>query len=331
MKRVYLPLIILCSVFTTLLSAPVRAADEPIVIRFSHVSSESSPKGKGALLLQQLVKERLGDQVSIEIHPAAELYNDTDGLEALRRNDIQMLAPSLAKFRAYTPKLQIFDLPFLFDDLAAVDKFQGRAKGKKLLLSMVEKDIVGLAYWHNGMKQLSATRPLNEPADAAGLTFRIQDSAVLKSQFKALAANTEVLAYADMFDALASGQVQGAENPWTNFDSKNLQQVQPYITETNHGVLDYMLVTNSRFWYGIPHHIRYELENIITEVTYAVNKAAAEENERHRNNVLASGKTRLITLTAEQREAWRQRMQPVWQEFSEQIGERLIHSAQAAN
>jgi len=321
-------MIILLSVF----SFSTQAADsEPVIIRFSHVSSNDSPKGKGALLFQKLVNQRLSGQVSVEVYPDSGLYNDTDGLEALRKNEIQMLAPSLAKFSAYTSELQIFDLPFLFNDLAAVDKFQSRSKGKKLLLSMQKKDILGLAYWHNGMKQMSAIKPLVTPADAAGLTFRIQNSAVLEAQFKALNAKTRELPFAEVFNALATGSVQGAENPWANFDAQNLQQVQPYITETNHGVLDYMLVTNPRFWYEIPHHIRSELESIITEVTYSVNETAAKENAAHREHALASGKTRLITLTPEQRQQWRTAMQPVWQQFSKDINERLIHSAQLMN
>ena len=332
MKRVRsLPIIILTILSSFFSLAAYADESGPIVIRFSHVSNDGSPKGKGALLLQKLVKERLGDKVVIEVHGNSELFNDTDGLEALRRNEIQLMAPSLSKFRAYTDELQIFDLPFLFDDLAAVDKFQSRPKGRQLLLSMVKQGIVGLAYWHNGMKQLSANKPLTTPEEAAGLNFRIQNSDVLKAQFAAIKANSVVLPYSAMSKALADGQVQGAENPWANFDEQNLQSVQPYLTETNHGVLDYMLVTNSEFWYDIPFEIRSQLEGIIAEVTYQVNQTAAGETLRHRENIANSGKTEIISLSDEQRAAWRQSMQPVWQEFSDQIGKRLIRSAQAAN
>lgn len=317
--------------FLLFLSFSSHSADQTINIKFSHVSSEDSPKGQGALLFKKMVDERLKGKVTVEIFPQSSLMDDGKGLEALRNNEIQMMAPSLAKFSAYTPLLQIYDLPFLFDDLTAVDQFQSRAKGRQLLLSMEEQNIIGLAYWHNGMKQLSATRPLHSPQEATGLTFRIQPSPVLEAQFAAVGAKTLETPFSAMRSAIATGQVQGAENPWSNFDAEHLADVQPYITESNHGVLDYMVVTNPRFWYGMPHEIRMELENILANVTYEVNRQSEAEDKAHRQAVLNSGKVQLITLTAEQRKAWRDAMKPVWDQFRPVLGERLLKAAEAAN
>jgi C4-dicarboxylate-binding protein DctP len=244
---------------------------------------------------------------------------------------VQLLAPSLAKFDQYTKQLQVFDLPFLFDDLEAVNRFQKRAKGRQLLRSMEAHDIAGLAYWHNGMKQLSATRALHVPTDAKGLNFRIQPSAVLESQFSVIGANSQKLPFSEVFDALKSGKVQGAENPWSNIYSKKLHEVQPFISETNHGVLDYMLVSNSRFWYSIPHQVRTELEAIIDEVTYAVNKQAEADNQADRQRIIDSGRSQVISLTPEQRQAWRDAMRPVWAQFEDQIGKDVIKAAQTVN
>jgi len=332
MKKIRLITSVILSLLLFNIPAVWAATDnDVIIINFAHISSSSSPKGKGALLFQKLVNERLNGAVRIEIHPKSTLFNDTDGLEALRRNEVQMMAPSLAKFTPYTKKLQLFDLPFLFDNLAAVDKFQGRPRGQKLLLSMVDKNITGLAYWHNGMKQMSATRPLKTPEDASGLAFRVQDSDVIKAQFSAVNARPVVISYSEMYNAIASGKVQGAENPWSNFTSQKLQNIQPYVTETNHGVLDYMLVTNSRFWYSIPHSIRYELESIITEVTYYVNLAASAETEANKELALESGLMQVVRLTPEQSKQWRSKMRPVWDKFAADIGESLIRSAEASN
>ena len=312
-------------------SCGALADNGPLVIKFAHVVADNTPKGQGALMFKQLVEERLPGEVRVEIYPNSSLYGDADELEALRNNDVQMLAPSLAKFEQYTKQLQVFDLPFLFDDLEAVNRFQKRAKGRQLLRSMEKHNIVGLAYWHNGMKQLSATRALQVPSDAAGLTFRIQPSAVLEAQFGQLGATPLKLPFKEVFGALQSGKVQGAENPWSNIYSQKLHSVQPYITETNHGVLDYMLVSNSRFWYAIPHQIRTELEGIIDEVTYAVNRQAEEANQADRRRIESAGTSTVITLTAEQREAWRAAMRPVWQEFEADIGADVMSAAQTVN
>ncbi|MCQ4308517.1 TRAP transporter substrate-binding protein [Pseudomonas stutzeri] len=323
------PIITLAGLMLALTATVVEA--EPIVIKFAHVVAEETPKGKGALLFKRLVEERLPGQVTVEVYPNSTLYGDADELEALSKNEVQLLAPSLAKFEQYTKQVQVFDLPFLFDDLDAVNRFQKRAKGRQLLRSMEKENITGLAYWHNGMKQLSATKALRLPSDATGLAFRIQSSAVLESQFAQVGAPTKKIAFADVFSALQNGTVQGAENPWSNIYSKNMHTVQPYITESNHGVLDYMLVSNTRFWFGIPHKIRTELEGIIDEVTYEVNRAAEEANQAHRERIRQAGTSQIIELTAAEREAWREAMRPVWKEFEPVIGADIIKAAQTVN
>ncbi|MCJ0973122.1 TRAP transporter substrate-binding protein [Stutzerimonas marianensis] len=323
------PIITLAGLVLALTATAVEA--EPIVIKFSHVVAESTPKGQGALLFKKLVEERLPGQVTVEVYPNSTLFGDADELDALAKNEVQLLAPSLAKFEQYTKQLQVFDLPFLFDDLASVDRFQKRAKGRQLLLSMEKQGITGLAYWHNGMKQLSATKALRMPNDASGLAFRIQPSGVLESQFAQLGASTKKIAFAETFSALQNGTVQGAENPWSNIYSKKMHTVQPYITETNHGVLDYMLVSNTKFWFAIPHQIRTQLEGIIEEVTYQVNRAAEEANQADRERIRKAGTSEIIELTPEQREAWRDAMRPVWKEFESDIGADIIKAAQTVN
>jgi len=323
------PIITLAGLVLAVASAFAQA--EPIVIKFSHVVAEDTPKGKGALLFKRLAEERLPGQVTVEVYPNSSLYGDADELEALREDKVQLLAPSLAKFEQYTKQVQVFDLPFLFDDLDAVNRFQKRAKGRQLLRSMEPHNITGLAYWHNGMKQLSATRPLHRPADAAGLSFRIQPSAVLQAQFDAVGANSQKLPFAQVYSALKAGTVQGAENPWSNIYSKNMHQVQPYITETNHGVLDYMLVTNTRFWMSMPHKVRFELEAIIDEVTYMVNQEAEQLNQADRERIRQAGTSQIIALSDEERQAWREKMRPVWQQFEPVIGADIIKAAEHVN
>ncbi|MBZ5756234.1 TRAP transporter substrate-binding protein [Pseudomonas sp. S5(2021)] len=323
------PIITLAGLVLAVASAFAQA--EPIVIKFSHVVAEDTPKGKGALLFKRLAEERLPGQVTVEVYPNSSLYGDADELEALREDKVQLLAPSLAKFEQYTKQVQVFDLPFLFDDIDAVNRFQKRAKGRQLLRSMETHNITGLAYWHNGMKQLSATRPLHRPADAAGLSFRIQPSAVLQAQFDAVGANSQKLPFAQVYSALKAGSVQGAENPWSNIYSKNMHQVQPYITETNHGVLDYMLVTNTRFWMSMPHKVRFELEAIIDEVTYMVNQEAEQLNQADRERIRQAGTSQIIALSDEERQAWREKMRPVWQQFEPVIGADIIKAAEHVN
>ncbi len=306
-------------------------ADEPIVIKFSHVVADTTPKGQGALLFKQLAEERLPGQVKVEVYPNSSLFGDGQEMDALLVGDVHMLAPSLAKFEHYQKKIQLFDLPFIFDDMAALDRFQQSEAGQSLLTSMQDKGITGLGYWHNGLKQLSANKELRVPRDARGLKFRVQNSAVLDEQFKALRANPRKMAFAEMYQGLQTGVVNGAENPYTNIYSQKIHEVQSNITESNHGTLDYMLITNTDFWNGLPEDVRNELTDIIAEVTVEVNNQASALNERDKQSILDAGTTEIITLTPEEREEWRKAVRPVWDKFQDQVGAELIEAALQSN
>nr|WP_110693254.1 TRAP transporter substrate-binding protein [Salinicola halophyticus] len=306
-------------------------AQDPIVIKFSHVVAENTPKGQGAKMFAEEVKEKLGDRVKVEVYPNSSLYGDGKEMEALLLGDVQMLAPSLAKFEQYSPSLQLYDLPFLFDDINAVDRFQHSDDGQGLLDSMQDRNIQGLAYWHNGMKQLSANKPLREPKDARGLKFRVQASDVLDEQFKELRAVPRKMSFGEVYQALQTGVVNGQENTWSNIYSQKMHEVQPYITESNHGIIDYMVITNAEFWNGLPDDIRSQLEDILADVTQKVNKQAYDLNQQAKQSIIDAGTSEIIQLTPEQREDWREAVRPVWKKFQGDIGEDLIKAAESAN
>ncbi|MEG9476526.1 TRAP transporter substrate-binding protein [Mannheimia indoligenes] len=306
-------------------------ANDPIVIKFSHVVANETPKGQGALMFQKLVDERLNGKVKVEVYPNSSLYADGKEMEALLLNNVQMLAPSLAKFDKYTPKIQIFDLPFLFDDIKAVERFEQSEAGQSLLKSMEDKGITGLSYWNNDLKQLSANKELREPKDARGLKFRVQASEVLDAQFKALKAVPRKMAFGEMYQGLQTGVVNGAENPYSNIYSQKIHEVQKFITESNHGLLSYMVIVNTEFWNKIPEDVRVELTKILDEVSVEVNKQSHELNQSDKKKIVDSGASQIVTLTDEQREKWREAMRPVWKQFEDAIGADLIKAAEASN
>jgi C4-dicarboxylate-binding protein DctP len=307
------------------------AAERPIIIKFPHVVSESTPKGQGAKRFQELVKERLGGKVVVEVYPNSSLMSDDESLEALALGDIQMIAVSLSKFDRLTKRFQIFDLPFLFNDLTAVERFEQGPVGQKLLHELEGKGYLGLAYWHNGLKQLTANKPLHVPADASGLKFRIQESDVLLAQFRAVKANPQKMGLGEVYQALQTGAIDAQENTWSNIYTQKYFEVQKYATESNHGVIDYMVTVNTGFWKGLPAEVRGELEAIIRQVTVEVNAHAAALDAGDRERVLATGKTQLVKLTPEERDQWSAAMKPVWERFRPQIGEEAIAAALAAN
>lgn len=304
---------------------------DPIVIKFSHVVAENTPKGQMANKFKALVEERLAGKVKVEVFPNSQLFGDNKVLEAMLLGDVQMAAPSLSKFKRYTKKLQLYDLPFLFSDLKAVGKFQQSPKGQQLLHATEKKGIIGLGYLHNGMKQLSASKPLRVPEDAKNLKFRIMSSDVLAAQFKALDAMPLKKPFSEVFTLLQTKAIDGQENTWSNIYSKKFYEVQPYITESNHGVLDYMVVTSAEFWNGLPDDIRTELKKALDEAIALGNQVALEKSVADRQAIIDSGRSEVITLKPEERAKWVAAMKPVWQQFEGQIGKDLIDAAYAAN
>jgi C4-dicarboxylate-binding protein DctP len=311
-------------------TAYAQCDSDETVIKFSHVVAEQTPKGKAAQVFADRVNSELDGQVCVEVYPNTQLYNDDKVLQAMLLGDVQMAAPSLSKFEQYTLQYRIFDLPFLFDDIEAVDRFQLGETGQAMLGAMEDKGLKGLGYWHNGMKQISANKPLLEPGDAEGLKFRIQESDVLEAQFRTLGANPQKMAFSEVYLALQQGVVEGQENTWSNILTQKFHEVQDGITETNHGVVDYLVVTSTEFWDGLPDDVRGKLEQIFAEVTAEANANSDQLNQEARDQILASGEE-IRELTPEQRQKWVDAMKPVWEEFAEQIGQDNLDAAMAAN
>ncbi len=272
----------------------------------------------------------MNGKACMQVYPNSTLYNDKKVLEAMLNGDVQMAAPSLSKFEKFTKKFRVFDLPFVFKDIDAVDRFQNSATGEKLKNAMRRKGLKGLAFWHNGMKQMSANKPLLVPADAKGLKFRVQASDVLVAQFKQLGANPQKMSFKEVYGALQTKVIDGQENTWSNIYGKKFFEVQDGVTETNHGIIDYLVVTSTEWWDGLPEDVRNQLAKIVKEVTFSRNKESFNVNEANKKKIIDSG-TKVRTLTDAQRQQWVNALKPVWKKFEKDIGADTIKAAVSAN
>lgn len=314
------------------MTVAIGAAQAQTVIKFSHVVADNTPKGQAALKFKELAEKKLPGKVTVQVFPNSQLFGDAKELEALLLGDVQFIAPSLSKFDRYTKKVQLFDLPFLFEDVEAVDRFQSSAPGKALLESMKSRGLLGLAYWHNGMKELSTNKDkLQRPEDVKGLKFRIQASDVLEAQFKQLGANPQKMAFAEVYQALQTGVVDGQENTWSNIYSQKFFEVQKTIAETNHGVIDYMVVTNAKWWDSLPADVKKGLSEAMAEATAYGNKIANDINEGDKKRIADAGKAKIQKLTKDDIAAWRKAMEPVWKKFEGDVGRDLIDAALKSN
>ncbi len=312
-------------------TAAAACDDGEIVIKFSHVTNtDKHPKGIAATLLEQRVNDEMNGKVCMEVFPNSTLYNDDQVLEALLQGDVQMAAPSLSKFEQFTKTFRLFDLPFMFKNINAVDEFQTSETGQAMKESMTRRGLLGLAFWHNGMKQMSANKALELPTDANGLKFRVQNSDVLKAQMAAIGGSPQPMAFSEVYGALQTGVVDGQENTWSNIYGRKFFEVQDGVTETNHGIIDYLVVTSTDFMDNLPDDVREQLTTIVTEVTAARNSESTAVNAAAKDAIIEAGGV-VRELTAEQRAEWVTAMKPVWEQFKEDVGQENIDAAQAIN
>ena len=300
------------------------------VIKFAHVTNtDKHPKGLAAALFQERVNEEMNGSLCVEVFPNSTLYDDDQVLEAMLQGDVQMAAPSLSKFEQFTKVFQVFDLPFLFPDIEALDRFQQGETGQAMMDSMQRRGLQGLAFWHNGLKQMSANKPLMLPTDAAGLKFRVQPSDVIVAQMEAIGVSPQPMAFAEVYGALQTGVVDGQENTWSNIYGQKFFEVQDGTTETNHGALDYLVVTSTDFLDSLDPAVRDQMLTILTEVTETRNAEVGKIDMEARQAILDNG-GEIRELTPEQRQAWVDAMKPVWDQFADGIGQDVIDAAVAA-
>ncbi len=300
-------------------------AQQPIVIKFSHVVTNDTPKGKGALKFKELAEKYTNGRVKVEVYPNSTLYKDKEELDALNSGSVQMLAPSTAKFRPIgVPEFEALDLPYVFDGDAGYEKVVKGPIGQSLMKKLDAKGIAGLAYWDNGFHMVSANKPLLMPADFQGLKIRISGSKVADLYFRALGALPQIMAFSEVYQALQTGVVDGCENTPSNYYTQKFFEVQKDITVSYHAHLQYALIANAKFWNGLPPAIRTQLDKAVADATDYCNSIAREENTDALAKIKASGKTTLHTLTPAQVTAWKAAFKPVYKEAEKRVGKQIV-------
>jgi len=318
--------LMLAAVATAIFMAPAAAlAQSPIIIKFSHVVANDTPKGKGALKFKELAEKYTDGKVRIEVYPNSSLYKDKEEIEALQLGSVQMLAPSTAKFAPLGAKeFEALDLPWLFKDEETYAKAMKGPVGKWLFQKLESKGISGLAYWDNGFHMTSANRPLLMPADFQGLKVRISGSKIADRYFRDVGSIPQIMAFSEVYQALQTGVVDGCENTPSNYLTQKFYEVQKDITVSYHAHLQYAVIVNSKFWSGLPPDIRKQVDKAMDEATDYTNSIAVQENEDALAEIKKSGKVTLHYLTDDQRKAWQAAMQPTYAWAKGRVGQEVL-------
>ncbi|WP_194712816.1 TRAP transporter substrate-binding protein [Noviherbaspirillum soli] len=308
-----------------LMSAGAHAQQAPIVIKFSHVVANDTPKGKGAERFKELAEKATNGRVKVEVYPNSTLYKDKEEMEALQLGAVQMLAPSLAKFGPLGVKeFEAFDIPYIFPTKDVLYRVTEGPVGKDLFKKLEPKGITGLAYWDNGFKVMTANKPLRQPADFKGMKMRIQSSKVLDAQFRALGANPQVMAFSEVYQALQTGVVDGTENTPSNIYTQKMHEVQKHLTISNHGYIGYAVIVNKKFWDGLPADVRTQLEGAMKDATKYTNAIAEQENRDALEAIKKAGKTEVYTLNDAEKAQWRKALLPVRKEVEGRVGKEVL-------
>ena len=300
-------------------------------LKFSHVVSANTPKGKAADFFEKRLEELSGGKIDVQVYPSSQLYKDNAVLKAIRLNSVQMAAPSFSKFGKIVPQLALFDLPFLFKDIDHLHRVQDGEVGQALKDKVAAKGIIALNFWDNGFKQLSTNKePLLNPTDAKGQKFRIMSSKVLEAQFHAVGANPQMMPFSEVYSGLQQGVIDGQENTNSNIFTKKFHEVQKHLTITNHGYLGYLVVMSKKFWNKLPADLQANVTQAMNEATEKERQYAQELNDSQLAQIKAyadkTGKLKIYNLTAEQKEAWRNAVSKIYPEFysDRKIGKDLI-------
>jgi C4-dicarboxylate-binding protein DctP len=300
-------------------------AQTPIVIKFSHVVTENTPKGKAALKFKELAEKYTDGKVKVEVYPNSTLYKDGEEMEALQLGAVQLLAPSTGKFAPLGVKeFEALDLPFIFPDLAAYNKIANGPVGKMMLDKLEAKGVKGMALWDNGFYVISANKPLILPTDLRGLKIRISGSKVADAQLRLLGASPQIMAFSELYQALQTGVVDGAENTPSNYLTQKLYEVQKYMNLMYHSHLAYAVIANKKFWDGLPPDIRTQLDKAMAEATEYNNSISVQENVDALDAIRKSGKIEIHEPTKEERQQWMDAMMPVYKTVEPRIGKDMI-------
>jgi C4-dicarboxylate-binding protein DctP len=300
-------------------------AQQPIIIKFSHVVSPDAPKGKAALKFKELAEKYTDGKVKVEVYPNSSLYKDKEELEALQLGSVQLLAPSISKFGPLGVKeYDVFDLPYLMVDDARAHAVYDSPLLAEMGKKLDAKSVHPLAYWDNGAHVYTCNKPLINPEDFRGLKMRIQGSKVLDAVARELGAIPQIMAFSELYQALQTGVVDGEDNVPSNILTQKFYEVQKHLTVSYHGRLTYALITNKKFWDGLPADVRPGLDRAVKESTEFFNETAAKDNADALEKIKASGKIDVHVQTPEEKQAWINKLMPVHKEMQSRFGKDFI-------
>ncbi|MCL6575704.1 DctP family TRAP transporter solute-binding subunit [Kyrpidia sp.] len=305
---------------------------QPMTIKISHVVAENTPKHKGALAMKSTIEKESGGKIKVQVYPNSQLFGDKDEYQNLVANNVQFIIPDMAKLVGVDPAFNIESMPFLFNNDAASEAFWDGPKGQEIFKRLEKNGVIGLAMWPNGPKQITNNvRPIKTPEDMKGLKFRTQGGQLLEKVYSGLGASSVSIPYNELYLALQQGTVDGEENTLSNIESMKFDEVQRYLTMVGHTRVDYVLMTNTKFWNSLNDTTKKIVMDGVKAGTEVARKEADTLNTTAFDKIKQRGHTQIYQLSADERQKFQQALKPVFDEYTKIIGEDVIKDALSRN
>lgn len=312
-------------------TASTQEADSDIqdlTIKISFSTATSTPKHYGSLAMQEYIEEASGGKIKVQIYPNSTLFGDKDEFENLIANNVQFIIPDMVRLTSNDPAFNISAMPFLFSSDEEALRFWDGPYGQEIFKRLEKDGALGVAVWPNGSKSITNNkRPIRSPEDFKGLSFRIPAGDIIEKTYATLGASAASIPFDELYIALQQGTVDGQENTFSNIDTRKLDEVQKYMTVTGHNRIDYLLLTNTKFWDSLNEPTKKIVEEGIKRGTEEARKRAKEINDEAFNNLKERGKIEIYELSEEEVKELRDALKPVYDEFGKIIGEEFIEAA----
>lgn len=319
----------------TLITVPALAQDYRSEYKISTVVGSPFPWGLAAERWAELVGERTDGRINMRVYPGAQLVagDQTQEFNALRRGVIEMAVGSTINWSPQIRELNIFSLPFLMPDYAAIDALTGGPVGERLFEILRERGVEPLAWAENGFREVTNSRhPIRTPDDLSGLKMRVVGSPLFNDTFTALGANPTQMSWADAQPALTTGAVDGQENPLTIYSVARMHEVgQEYVTLWHYVADPLIFAVNQGVWNEFTEEDRAIVRQAALEAgAYGIEVARAgvtEDDPSLIEEIRGYGVT-ITELNDDERQAFVDATREVYAKWTETIGADLVRMAE---
>ena len=301
-----------------------HAAD--FTFTFAHVLTEDTPNARAAVVFKEEVEKNSNGRIEINIRPAAQLGGDVEIIEQTQMGLVHIAIPPTGNLANFNEQMYLFDLPFLLNDNAAMMRVLDGEVGTELLGTLDANNLHGIAMWGAGFRHMTNNiRPINGPADLAGIKMRTLQAPTILSTYRAYGANPTAMAYVEVYNGLQQGVIEGQENPLANIASMKFYEVQKYMTLTGHAYHTYAAVMNKQAWESLPE----DLQTVIADAMIVGRDAARQFTNEDEAKTLDAIKDQIEIqeLSEEGRKAFIEASKPIYDEFRDKVTPALMDKA----